>query len=520
MHQIQDTLLVEAGKVDEEIFTVQILHDNTLTVDKLEVTIHQVQNIEQYTPYEACAPVSSNIYHGDDSHDMPFVPFADDPTFDANKHMLEYEHLAWQDGHVDPDLSAIIIETSRRLHYKHHISIAQIEETEILPRMLCSSSTVWGAIWTDTQNDSLDWPGSSHVLFPALPDYPTPDRNDLRHRLQNYLTLCCPKLSCVQALCSSHNHHQCALNLDETGVLPPHVNDKSSHITCGNDCFVSKSGLLIETQWSLQDCENLRVILQIAPASKPCELAVICQKPCWEVSFPPHSWQLLADDQPSEFTPNEPCTHQGPCDAQCPCSRNKAHCARECRCSKDCSRRWRGCRCTRRKHMRTRACDTDRCPCRRANRECDPELCLSCEIKNSQIQKGRQKRFEVKHSDFGLGVFLMQSAKEGDLIAEYIGELIYEATFDSRGYNSHNSSLQLSNHRGRSYVFGIDPSLSNDSTYAGNTTRFINHAPEKKANCIVGIRIVHGDHRIGIYAKKSLAKGAELFLDYGPEFYF
>ncbi|GBE89251.1 hypothetical protein SCP_1502590 [Sparassis crispa] len=132
----------------------------------------------------------------------------------------------------------------------------------------------------------------------------------------------------------------------------------------------------------------------------------------------------------------------------------------------------------------------------------------------AEILKFRRadKRFGVKHSDFGLGVFLMQSAKEGDLIAEYIGELIYEATFDSRG--------QLSNHRGRSYVFGIDPSLSNDSTYAGNTTRFINHAPEKKANCIVGIRIVHGDHRIGIYAKKSLAKGAELFLDYGPEFYF
>jgi histone-lysine N-methyltransferase EZH2 len=32
-----------------------------------------------------------------------------------------------------------------------------------------------------------------------------------------------------------------------------------------------------------------------------------------------------------------------------------------------------------------------------------------------------------------LGAFLLEPAKQGDLIVEYIGELIYEETFDSRG---------------------------------------------------------------------------------------
>ncbi|EED77026.1 predicted protein, partial [Postia placenta Mad-698-R] len=99
---------------------------------------------------------------------------------------------------------------------------------------------------------------------------------------------------------------------------------------------------------------------------------------------------------------------------------------------------------------------------------------------------------EVKTSKYDLGVFLKEAAEEGDLITEYIGELISEPTFDARG--------QLSKHRGRSYVYGLDALLNIDSTYAGNEARFINHAPKKTANCQARIFLVNGDRRIGIYA--------------------
>lgn len=82
-----------------------------------------------------------------------------------------------------------------------------------------------------------------------------------------------------------------------------------------------------------------------------------------------------------------------------------------------------------------------RCSCLEARRECDPELCVKCGCRdpetstcgNSQIQQGHFKKLEVKESRWGAGVFLLEPAKQGELIVEYVGELIYEMTFDSRG---------------------------------------------------------------------------------------
>lgn len=42
-------------------------------------------------------------------------------------------------------------------------------------------------------------------------------------------------------------------------------------------------------------------------------------------------------------------------------------------------RRYRGCDCvSHRRASKYQVCDSDRCPCVRAGRECDPELCVPC----------------------------------------------------------------------------------------------------------------------------------------------
>ncbi|KAH9943538.1 hypothetical protein B0H21DRAFT_695633 [Amylocystis lapponica] len=511
----------------------------------LAVTSFEIEDLTPHSTYESCAPTICNILHGDDSDDMPFLPFADDPGFDIIDYIREHKRFAWQSANRDPDLNTIMLETARRLYRQRGISIGHIDETSVLPGPLRTVSGAWGSIWLGTQTDTLQWPGSLQTSCPSLPDLLPPKSKDLRLRLQDYLTMFCPNLSCVHADCPSHDDRFQRRYPVQDPAVP-------AHDPCGADCYLARpcppSGCV---SWSAEDTDALRVILQISQPSKLCDLAVICRKPCREVRVSalcvtlapnqPHEIPPLdqstaesaalkfADFSPSNFTPNEPCDHDGPCSeaSHCPCFLNKAHCTRGCRCARDCARQWRGCLCVKKKHSKYKPCATDSCPCRRAHRECDPELCTSCEIKsmvplhtakevcrNAQLLKGKRKGVEVKRSNHGLGVFLTEAVREGDLITEYVGELIYEATFETRG--------QLSNHRGRSYVYGLNASMSNDGTYVGNESRFLNH--KEKANCSVSsactLYLVNGDHRIGVYARKNLPAQKELFLDYGPEFHF
>ncbi|KAM5545791.1 hypothetical protein V8D89_000829 [Ganoderma adspersum] len=522
----------------EVSFTRYIVHDS----DLLEVELVRADIIDTavtlptpYPSYESCTPTVRNILHGDDPHAMSFLPFADDPSFDPTDYVLDHKCLAWQEGSRDTDLLEIVLETARRLHFGHGMSIEEIDDTGILPR-LWTTSAGWGAIWHGRMSDPILWPGSSRSSNPPLPDLPPPERHNLQTRLQDYLTLWCPNVDCTEAHCLPHASEQYELDLrrpHRSGDQPFRL--LPATVSCGPRCGAAGENM-DDIRWTEEEIRELKVICYVSPPTTPCVLAHMCRKPCREVAALCRGFgdagiaddgalgapiePVFRDPKSPGFVPNAPCAHAGPCtlDTQCACSVNGTYCTRSCRCATTCARRWKGCHCPgvvmkgHKRHKKTKARSTDTCPCKKARRECDPDVCTPCgkSCRNMQIQQRRSKNVSVGRSDHGLGLFLDEWAKEGDLVSEYVGELIYEPTFQCRS--------QLADHVKRSYAFGLNSEMSVDSTKAGNPARFINHAPHRKANLEVSIMLVHGEQRIGIYARKNIASGTELFMDYGPDF--
>lgn len=132
---------------------------------------------------------------------------------------------------------------------------------------------------------------------------------------------------------------------------------------------------------------------------------------------------------------------------------------------------------------------------------------LPLATQHRHIANSSKSRTVILRSDIdGCGVFATKDIPAGEMIIEYVGEIIRPILSDLREVRYLEKGIGC-------YMFQIEPGLIVDATLCGNAARYINHSCSP--NCYSRtIALENGRKVVVIYAKRNIQRGEELSYDY------
>ncbi|KAM0791298.1 hypothetical protein ACM66B_005770 [Microbotryomycetes sp. NB124-2] len=132
---------------------------------------------------------------------------------------------------------------------------------------------------------------------------------------------------------------------------------------------------------------------------------------------------------------------------------------------------------------------------------------IDSDVINFNQLKTRKKQLTFARSGIeGYGLFAKEHIPQGDMVIEYVGELIRQQVADRREKAYERQGI------GSSYLFRVDEDLVVDATKKGNLGRLINHCCVP--NCTARIITINNSKKIVIYAKRNIEPGEEVTYDY------
>ncbi|KAJ7038506.1 hypothetical protein C8F04DRAFT_1255786 [Mycena alexandri] len=516
-----------------------------------------------HPPYQYCTPASRNENaRMIDNKQALFLPFADDPMFPRDTYFKAFDEEAqWVSNQKDPDgkyhlsfsprcnrLTDLIFCPQRRF------SAALIDEiiraTPGLTPLRFSNES--GLLWAVSQRDLplVIWgdglPSSSK---PQLPPHFAQDyggSKDLFKQVNAGLSKFCPNLNCITHNCHVHVDSDWSLFTPPVGQVQPHLTStqllaaaQGPHPACSKECFrlIGEDDMEEDgpANVPLPDLAILDSLLKLIPDAIPCELAVVSKITCRNVFV--YRREKIKDAIIS--------AGKQPRKGKQASRLNKKAKKYDYENQHLCHVSTQGVALTPFASAFGASYTANGIAVVQKNTyfpDDAPPAAVGGKCTNVVLQRGTFKNIVVMKSKYGLGAFAGEDISVGDVVGEYVGELLDNSneTLGHREVIQDHSKLNYVRPLFfcDKYVLSVKSALgwggvdadetgkggepdqtTVDAQWLGNPTRFLNDSKPNKPNCVADEVRVNGECRLLIRAVKPVKMGCELTLSYGDRYW-